>query len=375
MASESNIRFRGTRQKDKDFLEANASKESVVQLPSGLQYKIIKSGSDKSKPHPKASTPCKCHYRGRLVDGTEFDSSYKRGKPTTFAPNQVVAAWTEAMQLMREGDKWELYVPADLGYGKAGTPGGPIPPEAALIFELEMIEVGSADDGDGFPWWILFIGLLIIGGIAYVMMGQTPANLGPVMTIAEASDTANPHVFFDIEIGGEAAGRIEFELFSKVVPKTAENFRALATGEKGVGKAGKPLHFKGSKLHRIIPGFMCQGGDITKGNGMGGESIYGSTFEDEFEHGMVKHTEPGLLSMANRGRDTNGSQFFITVAKTSHLDGKHVVFGRVVKGMDVLKTVEKVGSGGGTPSKQVTITDSGELGGGGAVEPKQEVVE
>eukprot|EP00930_Biecheleria_cincta_P047656 TRINITY_DN33080_c0_g1_i1.p1 TRINITY_DN33080_c0_g1~~TRINITY_DN33080_c0_g1_i1.p1 ORF type:complete len:371 (-),score=58.60 TRINITY_DN33080_c0_g1_i1:38-1150(-) len=370
MASESSIRFRGTRQKDKDFLEANASKEDVIELPSGLQYKIIKSGPDKSKPHPKASTPCSCHYRGRLVDGTEFDSSYKRGKPTTFAPRDVVKAWTEAMQLMREGDKWELYVPAHLGYGARGTPGGPIPPEAALIFELEMIKVG---DGNGFPWWILFIGLLVVGVIGYMTMSQTPANLGPVMSIAEASDVANPRVFFDIEIGGEAAGRVEFELFSKVVPRTAENFRALATGEKGVGKAGKPLHFKGSKLHRIIPGFMCQGGDITRGNGMGGESIYGSTFEDEFEHGMVKHTEPGLLSMANRGKNTNGSQFFITVAKTSHLDGKHVVFGRVVSGMDVVKRIESVGSGGGTPSKQVIITDSGQLGGAG--EPKQVVVE
>merc|ERR1719251_306111 len=105
------------------------------------------------------------------------------------------------------------------------------------------------------------------------------------------------------------------ELFSTVTPKTAENFRALSTGEKGKGSSGKPLHFKGSKFHRIIPGFMCQGGDITRGNGMGGESIYGNTFADEFEAGMVKHTEPYLLSMANRGRDTNGSQFFITVTK------------------------------------------------------------
>merc|ERR1719181_868967 len=165
----------------------------------------------------------------------------------------------------------------------------------------------------------------------------------------------NPRVFFDIDIGGTSAGRIEFELFSKVVPKTAENFRALATGEKGTGKSGKPLHFKGSPFHRIIPGFMCQGGDITKGNGQGGESIYGSTFADEWEHGTIKHTEPGLLSMANRGKNTNGSKFFITVAATSWLDGKHVVFGRVVKGMDVVKKLEAVGSRSGGTSKEVTV--------------------
>merc|ERR1712151_1258544 len=138
--------------------------------------------------------------------------------------------------------------------------------------------------------------------------------------------------------------------------------RALATGERGKSIwTGKRLHFKGSQFHRIIPGFMCQGGDITMGNGRGGESIYGSTFADEFENGMVKHTEPGLLSMANRGKDTNGSQFFITVAKTSHLDGKHVVFGQVVKGMEIVKQIEKVGSGSGTPSKEVRISDCGQL--------------
>merc|ERR1712032_1363705 len=130
---------------------------------------------------------------------------------------------------------------------------------------------------------------------------------------------------------------------------------------EGTGKSGKPLHYKGSKFHRIIPGFMCQGGDITKGNGAGGESVYGSKFADEFENGHVKHSVPGLLSMANRGKDTNGSQFFITVEKTPHSDGKHVVFGRVVSGMNVVKQMEIVGSGGGMPSKAVTIADSGHI--------------
>jgi peptidylprolyl isomerase len=170
---------------------------------------------------------------------------------------------------------------------------------------------------------------------------------------------ANPRVYFDISIGGESAGRIVFELFADVVPRTAENFRALCTGEKGTGKSGKPLHFKGSSFHRIIPQFMCQGGDFTRGNGTGGESIYGNKFDDE--NFKLKHTQKGLLSMANAGPGTNGSQFFITTIETPWLDGKHVVFGKVVQGYDVVDAMEKVGSRNGATSKTVTIEDSGEL--------------
>ncbi|XP_074587008.1 peptidyl-prolyl cis-trans isomerase 2-like [Curcuma longa] len=170
---------------------------------------------------------------------------------------------------------------------------------------------------------------------------------------------ANPRVFFDMTVGGVRAGRIVMELFSDVVPKTAENFRALCTGEKGVGRSGKQLHYKGSSFHRVIPGFMCQGGDFTRGNGTGGESIYGEKFADE--NFVKKHTGPGVLSMANAGKNTNGSQFFICTEKTSWLDGKHVVFGHVVEGLDVVKGIEAVGSQSGATKKPVVIADCGQL--------------
>jgi len=169
----------------------------------------------------------------------------------------------------------------------------------------------------------------------------------------------NPVVFFDITIGGMPAGRIEMTLRADVVPVTAENFRALCTGEKGTGRSGKPLHFKGSSFHRVINDFMCQGGDFTKGNGTGGESIYGAKFKDE--NFTLKHTGPGILSMANAGPGTNGSQFFLCTVATPWLDGKHVVFGSVTAGMDVVKAVEGVGSRTGATSAPVIIADCGQL--------------
>jgi peptidylprolyl isomerase len=169
----------------------------------------------------------------------------------------------------------------------------------------------------------------------------------------------NPKVFFDMTVGGKPAGRVVFELFADTVPRTAENFRALCTGEKGVGKSGKPLYFKGSTFHRVIPNFMCQGGDFTAGNGTGGESIYGAKFADE--NFTKKHTAPGILSMANAGPNTNGSQFFICTAKTEWLDGKHVVFGHVTEGYDIIKSIEKVGSSSGKTKEAVVIADCGQL--------------
>lgn len=170
----------------------------------------------------------------------------------------------------------------------------------------------------------------------------------------------NPLVFLDVSVDGDPAERMTIELHADIVPRTAENFRALCTGEKGIGTStAKPLHYKGSIFHRIIKGFMAQGGDFSKRDGSGGESIYGGKFPDE--NFKLKHDAPGLLSMANSGPGTNGSQFFITFKAVPHLDGKHVVFGKVVDGMILLKKLEHVGSENGKPSCSVKVVDCGEV--------------
>mmetsp|Transcript_74435 Transcript_74435/g.147940 ORF Transcript_74435/g.147940 Transcript_74435/m.147940 type:complete len:208 (-) Transcript_74435:90-713(-) len=191
---------------------------------------------------------------------------------------------------------------------------------------------------------------LRISPSAVTSRGRTPSMAAPATTA---------RVFFDMSIDSQPAGRLTFNLFGEATPKTAENFRCLCTGEKGVGISGKPLHYRGSIMHRIIPSFMCQGGDFTDGIGTGGESIYGRTFEDEnFD---LSHTSTGLLSMANAGPDTNGSQFFITTVPTPFLDGKHVVFGELDDGFEVLSKIEAVGTRSGKPKAVVVIEDCGEL--------------
>lgn len=167
--------------------------------------------------------------------------------------------------------------------------------------------------------------------------------------------------FFDLTAGGVPKGRVVFELYDDVVPRTAENFRALCTGEKGNSeKSGKPLTYKGSLFHRVIKGFMCQGGDFTHGSGIGGESIYGEKFEDE--NFKLNHDKPFLLSMANAGPNTNGSQFFITTVPTPHLNGKHVVFGEVIQGKSIVRELERCEKGeSDRPVDDWVISDCGQL--------------
>lgn len=185
----------------------------------------------------------------------------------------------------------------------------------------------------------------------------------------EAEKTANEgkpqglvtdRVYFDVEIDGEDAGRIIIGLYGKDLPRTTKNFKALCTGEKGMGKMGKPLHYKGSSFHRIIPEFMIQGGDFTTGDGTGGESIYGARFRDENMH-RFKHFGPGVLSMANRGPDTNSSQFFICTEPTPHLDGRHAIFGHVIYGMDTVYKLEEQGTRSGKPRSKCVIKGCGEI--------------
>lgn len=191
------------------------------------------------------------------------------------------------------------------------------------------------------------------------MLGGSLVGTAEVRAESPATAKVTEKVYFDVEAGGEPVGRIVIGLFGDDVPRTVKNFSALATGEMGVGKSGKKLSYKGSVFHRVIPEFMLQGGDFTRGDGRGGESIYGETFADEsFKY---VHDAPGILSMANAGPNTNGSQFFITTVPTPHLNGRHVVFGRVLEGMDVVKKIESLGTNSGRTKSKIVIADSGKL--------------
>ncbi len=238
----------------------------------------------------------------------------------------------------------------------------------------------------------LRIQLLIVGVIASLAMALMFINPSPASSSSSpatytaparstdaqekkgAMDAVVTHkVYFDIKINDKEAGRVVMGLFGDDAPNTVENFRALCTGEKGKGQSGKPLHYKDSIFHRVIPQFMLQGGDFTRSNGTGGESIYGEKFDDEAFG--ITHDVPGILSMANSGPNTNGSQFFITTVPTAWLNGKHVVFGRILEGMEIVKGVEALGSRSGKTSAVITISDSGELKEEAKEEVKKETTE
>jgi len=213
---------------------------------------------------------------------------------------------------------------------------------------------------------VVGIGTLLEDGSHKMAAAAAPKSTVSYLSFAENAGTAdeskyNPRVFMDLQIGGRRAGRLVIELFADIVPKTCENFRCLCTGERGLArKSGKALHFKNTLFHRVIKGFMMQGGDFQNSNGTGGESIYGGKFEDE--NFVNIHNGAGVLSMANAGKNTNGSQFFITFRKAEHLDGKHVVFGRVVEGMELVKECEQVETGeNDRPLDPIIIAKCGEL--------------
>ncbi|KAK9108688.1 hypothetical protein Sjap_016748 [Stephania japonica] len=201
----------------------------------------------------------------------------------------------------------------------------------------------------------------LVAAAILIFLVNLPSSSKPVkQEVVEEVPDITHRVFLDVDFEAQRIGRIVIGLYGNVVPKTAENFRALCTGERGISGSRKKLHYKGTPFHRIVSGFMIQGGDIVHGDGRGNTSIYGGTFPDE--NFRIKHSHAGVVSMVNSGPDSNGSQFFITTVKASWLDGEHVVFGTVIQGMDTVFMIEGgAGTYNGNPRKKVTIGESGEI--------------
>uniref|UniRef100_A0A7N0U7R9 Peptidyl-prolyl cis-trans isomerase n=1 Tax=Kalanchoe fedtschenkoi TaxID=63787 RepID=A0A7N0U7R9_KALFE len=201
--------------------------------------------------------------------------------------------------------------------------------------------------------------LLLLAGSLLIIFALSLSLSHQLRNEVEEDPEITHRVFLDVDIDGQRLGRIVIGLYGKVVPLTVENFRALCT-EKGIGVKGKRLHYKGTPFHRIVSGFVVQGGDVVNGDGTGSDCIYGDTFRDE--NFRIKHSHAGVVSMVNSGPNSNNSQFFITTIKTWWLDGEHVAFGKVIQGMDTVYAIEGgAGTYSGKPRKKVIIADSGEI--------------
>ena len=300
------------------------------------------------------------HYVGSLEsDGSQFDSSRDRGQPLGFTvgQGQMIKGFDDGVLGMKIGEQKTLVLPPALAYGDVSPENILKVPKKDVVDavgEAECVVGAKLMVGPGVPATITEITDDEIALDAnHPLAGQTLKFEVELMEIQRVEVKHNDRFkcFFEIDLDGEPSGRIVMELRGDVAPKTCENFRALCTGEAGFG-------YEGSPFHRVIPGFMCQGGDFTNQNGTGGKSIFGDKFEDE--NFVLKHEGAGTLSMANAGPNTNGSQFFLCTGETQWLDGKHVVFGKVVEGMDVVSAIEAVGSQSGATSKKVTVRASGE---------------
>lgn len=339
------------------FLTKKAEEEGIIYHPIGFLYQQLES----KKPEGKQVEPTSfvsLHFIVKNIEGETLYDSRAVGTPKRMYVQEALKGWAATLPLMKEGDVFELHLPAELGYGeKFAGPLNVIPPGSALTFEIEVLKVKDKKEIKDHiesiirsPYEVLVGGSILVTIVQWIM-SYTEDDAVP---LKKAMKKENPRVYFVMERDGEVIGRIVIQLFQEIVPKTTENFLRLCVNPKE-----HTLSYVGSKIHRIVPGFVCQGGDIVHHDGSGGESVFGPTFADEWTRGFVRHSKRGILSMVNYGSNTNNSQFFITFGKQRHLDGKNVVFGIVDEGFDVLNEIEKCGTREGDPSVEIFVKQSG----------------